>query len=77
MPFKDSINPGHLAAGTVDGKEHVLPFVLDLSMLFWNKELFARPDSTPRRPRQPRGVRRRRQAAKRSTSRTRTAPRPG
>jgi multiple sugar transport system substrate-binding protein len=24
----------------MDGKEHVLPFVLDLSMLFWNKDLF-------------------------------------
>ncbi|WBB67771.1 sugar ABC transporter substrate-binding protein [Micromonospora sp. WMMD812] len=40
LDFKDSINKGHLAAGTVDGKEHVLPFVLDLSMLFWNKQLF-------------------------------------
>lgn len=40
LSFKDSINKGHLAAGTVDGKEHVLPFVLDLSMLFWNKDLF-------------------------------------
>src|SRR6188768_1327346 len=39
LPFKDEINPGHLSAGTLDGKEHVLPFVLDLSMLFWNKEL--------------------------------------
>src|SRR5690348_1142207 len=39
MPFKDSINKGHLTAGTLDGKEHVLPFVLDLSMLFWNKDL--------------------------------------
>ncbi|WP_127794515.1 sugar ABC transporter substrate-binding protein [Agromyces sp. LHK192] len=37
--FKDSINQGHLSAGTYEGKEHVLPFVLDLSMLFWNKEL--------------------------------------
>src|SRR5690349_17978394 len=34
------VNQGHLAAGTADGKEHVLPFVLDLSMLFWNKQLF-------------------------------------
>ncbi len=41
LPYKDSINKGHLAAGTVDGQEHVLPFVLDLSMLFWNKELAA------------------------------------
>lgn len=40
LSFKDSINKGHLSAGTVDGKPHVLPFVLDLSMLFWNKKLF-------------------------------------
>lgn len=40
LSFKDEINPGHLAAGTSDDKEHVLPFVLDLSMLFWNKELY-------------------------------------
>jgi len=39
LDFKDEINKGHLAAGTYEGKEHVLPFVLDLSMLFWNKEL--------------------------------------
>ena len=37
--FKDSINAGHLSAGTLDEKEYVLPFVLDLSMLFWNKDL--------------------------------------
>ncbi len=40
LPFKDTLNQGHLAAGTLDGKEYVLPFVLDLSMLFWNKALF-------------------------------------
>ena len=40
LDFKDEINAGHLSAGTVDGKEHVLPFVLDLSMMFWNKALF-------------------------------------
>ncbi|MWB98112.1 ABC transporter substrate-binding protein [Agromyces seonyuensis] len=40
LDYKDQINQGHLSAGTdADGKEHVLPFVLDLSMLFWNKEL--------------------------------------
>ncbi len=51
MPFKDQINKGHLAAGTSEGKEYVLPFVLDLSMLFWNKELFKEagldPDKAP------------------------------
>lgn len=40
LSYKDSINQGHLKAGTLDGKEHVLPFVLDLSMMFWNKDLF-------------------------------------
>lgn len=37
--FKDEINQGHLSAGTLDGQEYVLPFVLDLSMMFWNKDL--------------------------------------
>jgi len=40
LPFKDKINQGHLTAGTNAGKQYVLPFVLDLSMLFWNKALF-------------------------------------
>ena len=51
LSFKDSINKGHLAAGTNEGKEYVLPFVLDLSMLFWNKALFKEagldPDKAP------------------------------
>ncbi len=47
MPFKDQINAGHLSAGTVDGKSHVLPFVLDLSMLFWNKDLFSEAGLDP------------------------------
>jgi multiple sugar transport system substrate-binding protein len=40
LPFRETINAGHLAAGTFADKEHVLPFVLDLSMMFWNKDLF-------------------------------------
>ena len=47
LDFKDEINKGHLSAGTVDGKEHVLPFVLDLSMMFWNKELFTEAGLDP------------------------------
>ena len=62
LDFKDSINKGHLAAGTADGKEHVLPFVLDLSMLFWNKELFTEAGLDPEQgPTDPRRVRRGRQ----------------
>jgi multiple sugar transport system substrate-binding protein len=47
LDFKDEINQGHLSAGTVDDKEYVLPFALDLSMLFWNKELFAEAGLDP------------------------------
>lgn len=47
MPFKDQINKGHLAAGTSGGKEFVLPFVLDLSMLFWNKGIFTQAGLDP------------------------------
>ena len=47
LPYKDSINQGHLSAGTYEGAEHVLPFVLDLSMLMWNKELFTEAGLDP------------------------------
>src|SRR3954452_16804723 len=51
LDYKDQINQGHLDAGTQDGKSYVLPFVLDLSMLFWNKDLFTEagldPDKAP------------------------------
>jgi len=40
LPFASQINQGHLAAGTYQGKRYVLPFVLDLSVMFWNKTLY-------------------------------------
>ncbi len=40
LPYADAINKGHLAAGTYEGKQYVLPFVLDLSVMFWNKDLY-------------------------------------
>ncbi|GAA2078122.1 ABC transporter substrate-binding protein [Microbacterium hatanonis] len=47
LDYKDSINQGHLTAGTYDGAEYVLPFVLDLSMLMWNKDLFTEAGLDP------------------------------
>lgn len=47
LPYKDQINQGHLAAGTYESKEYVLPFVMDLSMLFWNKDLFTEAGLDP------------------------------
>jgi multiple sugar transport system substrate-binding protein len=40
LPFKDDINQGHVAAGTYEGAEYVVPFVLDLSVMFYNKDLY-------------------------------------
>jgi multiple sugar transport system substrate-binding protein len=40
LPFAGSINKGHLTAGTYQGKEFVLPFILDLSVMMWNKTLY-------------------------------------
>ena len=40
LPYADEINQGHVRAGTYEGKKYVLPFVLDLSVIFWNKALY-------------------------------------
>jgi len=41
LPFKDDISAGHIDAGTdSDGKEHTLPFVQDISVMVWNKDLY-------------------------------------
>lgn len=51
LPFAGQINRGHLAAGTYQGKQYVLPFVLDLSVMMWNKTLYKQagldPDKGP------------------------------
>jgi len=39
LDYADQINPGHMKAGTVDDAEYTLPFVLDLSVMMWNKDL--------------------------------------
>ncbi|MFI5933900.1 ABC transporter substrate-binding protein [Actinoplanes sp. NPDC051494] len=40
LPYADTINQGHVGAGTYEGKKYVLPFVLDLSVMFYNKDLY-------------------------------------
>ena len=47
LDYKDQINQGHVAAGTADDKEHVLPFVLDLSVMMWNKDLYKKAGLDP------------------------------
>jgi multiple sugar transport system substrate-binding protein len=51
LPSVAEINQGHLSAGTYQDKKYVLPFVLDLSVIFYNKELYQEagldPDKGP------------------------------
>ncbi|MBZ2194993.1 ABC transporter substrate-binding protein [Occultella gossypii] len=47
LDFADSINTGHLDAGTYDGAQYVLPFVLDLSVMFYNKDLYRQAGLDP------------------------------
>ncbi|WP_221583627.1 sugar ABC transporter substrate-binding protein [Microbacterium sp. G2-8] len=39
LDYADQINAGHMSAGTIDDAEYTLPFVLDLSVMMWNKDL--------------------------------------
>ncbi|WP_298458832.1 ABC transporter substrate-binding protein [uncultured Cellulomonas sp.] len=47
LPFADDINQGHIEAGTYEDAQYVLPFVLDLSVIFYNKELYAEAGLDP------------------------------
>lgn len=37
---KADLQQGHIEAGTVDGAEYTLPFITDVSVLVWNKNLY-------------------------------------
>lgn len=49
---KDDLQQGHIDAGTVDGKKYTLPFVTDVSVMAWNKDLYKKagldPEQGPR-----------------------------
>jgi multiple sugar transport system substrate-binding protein len=50
LPYADDLAQSHVEAGTVDGKKHVVPHTLDLSVLFYNKELYRKAGLDPGRP---------------------------
>ena len=41
LPFAADIAQSHINAGTWEGKKYVVPHTMDLSVLFYNKELYA------------------------------------
>ncbi|WP_406311500.1 sugar ABC transporter substrate-binding protein [Streptosporangium sp. NBC_01639] len=47
LPYKDKLAPSHLKLGTLDGRQYTLPHTLDLSVWFWNKDLYAKAGLDP------------------------------
>lgn len=47
LPEKDNLAVGHIDAGTYEGGKHTLPFVQDISVLVWNKDLYEKAGLDP------------------------------
>ena len=50
LPYADELAQGHIDAGTYEDQEYVLPFVLDLSVMFYNKDLYREAGLDPEKP---------------------------
>ncbi|MER6170419.1 sugar ABC transporter substrate-binding protein [Streptosporangium sp. NPDC001681] len=47
LPHKDKLAPSHIRLGTLDGRSYTLPHTLDLSVWFWNKDLYEKAGLDP------------------------------
>ncbi|GAB2602755.1 sugar ABC transporter substrate-binding protein [Streptomyces capparidis] len=50
LPFAEHLARSHIEAGTHEGRKYVVPHTLDLSVLFYNKELYERAKLDPAKP---------------------------
>ena len=50
LEFADDLAPSHIDAGTVDGRKYMVPHTLDLSVLFYNKDLYREAGLDPEQP---------------------------
>ncbi|MFD0206427.1 MULTISPECIES: ABC transporter substrate-binding protein [Saccharothrix] len=50
LPVKDRLAPSHVKAGTWEGANYALPHTIDLSVLLYNKDLYAKAGLDPERP---------------------------
>jgi multiple sugar transport system substrate-binding protein len=50
LPFKDSLAPAHMRLGTYEDAKYTVPHTLDLSVLFWNKDLYREAGLDPEQP---------------------------
>ena len=50
LPYAKSLSPGHLGLATYQGQEYGLPYWADLSVLWYNKQLFTKAGLDPNSP---------------------------
>jgi multiple sugar transport system substrate-binding protein len=50
LPYKSALSPGHVGLATYQGKEYGVPYWADLSVLWYNKQLFQRAGLNPDNP---------------------------
>ncbi|HZZ95469.1 MAG TPA: sugar ABC transporter substrate-binding protein [Jatrophihabitantaceae bacterium] len=50
LPFKKQLSPGHLNLATISGRAYAIPVAADISVLFYNKRIFAAAGLDPNRP---------------------------
>jgi multiple sugar transport system substrate-binding protein len=49
LPFKAALAPSHIQLGTYEGKKYAVPHTIDLSVIFWNKDLYSKAGLDPER----------------------------
>jgi multiple sugar transport system substrate-binding protein len=50
LPYKKALSPGHLALATIGSQYYGLPYLADLSVLWYNKKLFSEAGLNPNDP---------------------------
>jgi multiple sugar transport system substrate-binding protein len=50
LPYRSALSPGHLKLATINGQYYGLPYLADLSVLWYNKKLFAEAHLNPNVP---------------------------
>jgi multiple sugar transport system substrate-binding protein len=50
LPYKSALSPGHMGLATYNGDEYGVPYWADLSVLWYNKQLFERAGLNPNDP---------------------------
>ena len=50
LPYASALSPGHVGLGTYQGQEYGLPYWADLSVLWYNKQLFTKAGLNPNDP---------------------------